>query len=125
MATFKDKLSSLIGSQVPDFVLDDHPKFLQFLKTYYAFMEAAELSVTSVQTTEGVQLETETGQDNKLILDGSRIDSDITPLDEGDKILLESSSFGKFTRGEIIQGQTSKATSTVFTEDLDNNLIYY
>jgi hypothetical protein len=124
MATFKDKLSSLIGSQVPDFVLDDHPKFLQFLKTYYAFMEAAELSVTSVQTTDGIQLETETGQDNKLILDGSRIDSDITPLDEGDKILLESSTFGKFTRGEIIQGQTSKATSTVFTEDLDNNRLF-
>lgn len=124
MATFKDKLSSLIGSQVPDFVLDDHPKFLQFLKTYYTFMEAAELSVTSVQTTDGVQLETQTGQDNKLLLDGSRIDSDITPLDEGDKILLESSSFGKFTRGEIIQGQTSKATSTVFTEDLDNNRLF-
>jgi hypothetical protein len=124
MATFKDKLSSLIGSQVPDFVLDDHPKFLQFLKTYYAFMEAAQLSVTSIQTTEGIQLETETGQDNKLILDGSRIDSDITPLDEGDKIILESSSFGKFTRGEIIQGQTSKATSTVFTEDLDNNRLF-
>ena len=124
MATFKDKLSSLIGSQVPDFVLDDHPKFLQFLKTYYTFMEAAELSVTSVQTTDGVQLETETGQDNKLILDGSRIDSDITPLDEGDKILLESSSFGKFTRGEIIQGQTSKAISTVYTEDLKNNRLF-
>lgn len=124
MATFKDKLSSLIGSQVPDFVLDDHPKFLQFLKTYYTFMEAAELSVTSVQTTDGVQLETQTGQDNKLLLDGSRIDSDITPLDEGDKILLESSFFGKFTRGEIIQGQTSKATSTVFTEDLDNNRLF-
>ena len=124
MATFKDKLSSLIGSQVPDFVLDDHPKFLQFLKTYYTFMEAAELSVTSVQTTDGVQLETETQNLNNLLLDGSRIDSDITPLDEGDKILLESSSFGKFTRGEIIQGQTSKATSTVFTEDLDNNRLF-
>ena len=124
MATFKDKLSSLIGSQVPDFVLDDHPKFLQFLKTYYTFMEAAELSVTSVQTTDGITLETETGQDNKLILDGSRIDSDITPLDEGDKILLESSTVGKFTRGETIQGQTSKATSTVFTEDLDNNRLF-
>ena len=70
MATFKDKLSSLIGSQVPDFVLDDHPKFLQFLKTYYTFMEAAELSVTSVQTTDGVQLETETNQQNSLLLDG-------------------------------------------------------
>ena len=124
MATFKDKLSSLIGSQVPDFVLDDHPKFLQFLKTYYTFMEAAELSVTSVQTTDGVQLETETQNLNNLLLDGSRIDSDITPLDEGDKILLESSSFGKFTRGETIQGQTSKATSTVFTEDLDNNRLF-
>ena len=124
MATFKDKLSSLIGSQVPDFVLDDHPKFLQFLKTYYAFMEAAELSVTSVQTTDGITLETQTGQDNKLILDGSRIDADITALDEGDKILLESSTIGKFTRGEIIQGQTSKATSTVFTEDLDNDRLF-
>ncbi len=124
MATFKDKLSSLIGSQVPDFVLDDHPKFLQFLKTYYTFMEAAELSVTSVQTTDGVQLETETQNLNNLLLDGSRIDSDITPLDEGDKIILESSSFGKFTRGETIQGQTSKATSTIFTEDLDNNRLF-
>ena len=124
MATFKDKLSSLIGSQVPDFVLDDHPKFLQFLKTYYTFMEAAELSVTSVQTTDGVQLETQTEQNNKLILDGSRVDADITALDEGDKILLESSTVGKFTRGETIQGQTSKAISTVFTEDLDNNRLF-
>jgi len=124
MAIFKDKISSLIGSQVPDFVLDDHPKFLQFLKTYYSFLEAAELKVTSVQTTDGIQLETETGQDNKLLLDGSRIDSDITPLDEGDKILLESSFFGKFTRGEIVQGQISKATSTVLAEDLNNNRLF-
>jgi len=124
MAIFKDKLSSLIGSQVPDFVLDDHPKFLQFLKTYYTFLEAAELSVTSVQTTDGVQLETETQNLNNLLLDGSRIDSDITSLDEGDKILLESSFFGKFTRGETIQGQTSKATSKVFTEDLNNNRLF-
>ena len=107
MAIFKDKLSNLIGSQVPDFVLDDHPKFLQFLKTYYSFMEAAELAVTSIQTTDGIQLETQTNQQNELILDGSRIDSDRTSLDEGDKILLESSTFGKFTRGETIVGQTS------------------
>ena len=87
MAIFKDKLSNLIGSQVPDFVLDDHPKFLQFLKTYYSFMEAAELAVTSIQTTDGIQLETQTNQQNELILDGSRIDSDRTSLDEGDKML--------------------------------------
>jgi len=124
MAIFKEKLSSLIGSQVPDFILEDHPKFLQFLKTYYTFMEAAELSVTSVQTTDGVQLETETNQENSLLLDGTRIDTDRTIIDNSDKLLLESSFYGKFTRGETIQGQTSKATSTVLTEDLDNNRLF-
>jgi len=121
MATFKDKLSNLIGSQVPDFVLDDHPKFLKFLETYYTFMEAAELSVTSIETTDGIQLETETNQQNNLLLDGSNIGSDITPLDEGDKLILESSTFGKFTKGETIKGQTSKSSSTILTEDLTNN----
>ena len=124
MAIFKDKISNLVGSQVPDFVLDDHPKFLQFLKTYYAFMEAAELSVISVETTDGILLETETNQENNLILNGSRIDSDRTPLDEGDKLILESSTFGKFTRGEVIKGQTSKATSTILTEDLNKNRLF-
>ena len=124
MAIFKEKLSSLIGSQVPDFILEDHPKFLQFLKTYYTFMEAAELSVTSVQTTDGVQLETETNQQNSLLLDGTRIETDRTIIDNNDKLLLESSFFGKFTKGETIQGQTSKATSTVLTEDLDNDRLF-
>ena len=60
MANFKEKISNFIESQVPDFALSDHPKFLQFLKTYYTFMEAAELAVTSVETTDGIILETET-----------------------------------------------------------------
>jgi hypothetical protein len=124
MATFKDKISQLINSQAPEFVVEQHPKFLEFVKTYYTFMESAELDVTSVQTTDGIQLETETAQNNELILDGSRIDSDRTQLDAGDKILLESSAFGKFTRGETITGQTSGATTTVLTEDLDNGRLF-
>ena len=124
MATFKDKISSLINQQAPEFVLEQHPKFLEFVKTYYTFMESAELAVTSVQTTDGIQLETETAQANELILDGSRIDTDRTQLDAGDKILLESSSFGKFTRGETITGQTSGATTTVLAEDLDNGRLF-
>ena len=124
MAKFTDKISSLIQSQVPDFVVDDHPKFIQFLKTYYTFLEASELVVTSVETTEGILLETETNQNNELLLDGSRIDSDRTQLDSGDKLLLESSAFGKFTRGETVTGQTSGATSTVLAEDLDNGRLF-
>ena len=124
MAKFTDKISNLINQQVPEFVLEQHPKFLEFIKTYYTFMESAELGVTSVQTTDGIQLETETAQENELILDGSRIDTDRTQLDAGDKILLESSAFGKFTRGETITGQTSNATATVLGEDLDNNRLF-
>jgi len=124
MAKFTDKISNLINQQVPEFVLEQHPKFLEFVKTYYTFMESAELGVTSVQTTDGIQLETETAQANELILDGSRIDTDRTQLDAGDKILLESSAFGKFTRGETITGSTSNATATILAEDLDNNRLF-
>jgi len=124
MAKFTDKISNLINQQVPEFVLEQHPKFLEFLKTYYTFMESAELGVTSVQTTDGILLETETTQTNELILDGSRIDTDRTQLDAGDKVLLESSTYGKFTRGETITGQTSNATATVLAEDLDNNRLF-
>jgi len=124
MAKFTDKISNLINQQVPEFVLEQHPKFLEFVKSYYTFMESAELGVTSVQTTDGIQLETETAQENELILDGSRLDTDRTQLDAGDKILLESSAFGKFTRGETITGSTSNATATVLAEDLDNNRLF-
>jgi len=124
MAKFTDKISNLINQQVPEFVLEQHPKFLEFIKTYYTFMESAELGVTSIQTTDGIQLETETAQENELILDGSRIDTDRTQLDAGDKILLESSAFGKFTRGETITGSTSNATAIILAEDLDNNKLY-
>ena len=35
-------------------------------------MEAAELSISSSQSTDGILLETETGQSNTLLLDASR-----------------------------------------------------
>src|SRR6056300_1190889 len=124
MAKFTDKISSLINQQAPEFLFEHHPKFLEFIKTYYTFIESAELGVNSVQTTDGIQLETETARANELTLVGSRIDTDRTQLDAGDKILLESSAFGKFTRGATITGSTSNATATVLGEDLDNNRLY-
>ena len=48
MAKFTDKISNLINTQIPEFVLQEHPKFVEFLKSYYTFMESAEISVTSV-----------------------------------------------------------------------------
>ena len=117
MAKFTKKITNLINQQVPEFVLSDHPKFLEFVKTYFRFMESAEITLANIELTDGIQLETETAQTNSLVLNASKIDTDRTSLDAGDKILLEDSGFGKFQRGEIVTGQTSNATATVLSED--------
>jgi len=124
MAKFTKKITNLINQQVPEFVLSDHPKFLEFIKTYYRFMESSEITVDNVELTDGIQLETETAQTNNLVLDASKLDTDRTSLDAGDKILLEDTGFGKFTRGETVTGFTSKATATVLSEDLVNNRLF-
>ena len=87
MAKFNDKISSLISSQLPDFVVDDHPQFVQFLKLYFTFMESAELQVTSIESTDGITLENETGRTDNLLLDGSKITSERTQLDADDKLI--------------------------------------
>ena len=61
MAKFDDKISHLINQQAPDFVLDDHPYFLEFVKAYYTFMESAELTLTNIGDPDVIQLETQTG----------------------------------------------------------------
>ena len=121
MAKFNDKISTILNSQLPEFVVADHPKFAEFLKVYYQLLESAELSVTTVQGTDGITLESETNQTNNLILNSSRKDTARTLLDAGDKILLENTTYGKFTRGETVTGQTSKATAVILVENLSNN----
>ena len=57
--TNKRKISSLVKQQVPEFVLTDHPKFTEFLSSYYLFMESAELNLEEVTATDNIILETE------------------------------------------------------------------
>ena len=116
MAKFNEKISTILNSQLPEFVVADHPKFTEFLKVYYQLLESAELSFSSVQETDGILLQSETGQINNLVLNSSRKDTARTLLDEGDKILLEETPVGSFTRGETIVGQTSGATAFVICD---------
>ena len=127
MAKFTDKISTLLSGQLPEFVVSEHPKFAEFLKVYYQLLESAELSVTSIKSTEGILLETETNQANNLVLDASAKGSARTSIDAGDKIIFEKYSgteYGKFERGETITGQTSNATAVVLTEDLNNGRLF-
>src|SRR6056300_1528828 len=115
MADFKDKLSYLISQQAPDFVLEDHPYFLEFVKEYYKFLESAEMTLTNIGDPDHIQLETQTETNNFLQLSGTNQQRD----DNGDRILLEDTSYGDFINGETITGQTSGATATVLVEDID------
>jgi len=117
MSDFKDKISYLINSQAPDFVLEDHPYFLEFVKSYFAFMEAGELTLYNIGDPDHVQLETQTTTNNFLQLSGTNQQGD----DNGDRILLEDTSYGDFINGETITGQTSGASATVLVEDIDGN----
>ena len=121
MAKFDDKISNLINQQAPDFVLDDHPYFLEFVKAYYTFMESAELTLTNIGDPDVIQLETQTGSTSLLLLNGTNKQS----LDGGDNLLLEDTSYGDFQNLETITGQTSGATATVLVEDVDNNSKLY
>ena len=98
MAKFNDKISTILNSQLPEFVVADHPKFAQFLKTYYQLLESAELSIDTIEGTDGILLQSETGQTANLVWNSSRNATARTLLDAGDKILLEESTYGKFTR---------------------------
>ena len=113
MANFKDKISNLINSQVPDFVLEDHPLFLDFVKAYYQLMESAEITLTNIGDPDHLVLEGTTAA--KIVLNGTNVSKD----DGDDNILLEDTSYGDFINGETITGSTSGATTTVIIEDVD------
>ena len=116
--TNKKKISSLVGQQVPEYVLSDHPKFVEFIESYFLFMESAELNLESITSIDNILLETETTTSSFLLLDRTTTHG----LDAGDRVVDEQLSFsGSFQRGEVITGSTSSATATVLTEDLTNN----
>ena len=114
------KVSSLIEGQVPDFVIDDHPTFVAFLKNYFQFLEAGRITTEASgdysNPVNYVRQETNT-LEYVLLEDGERL---VTEFGLG---VLDASA-GKFTNGETITGGTSNATATVLVEDSRNNYIY-
>ncbi len=114
MAPFDGKLtntiSPLIEGQVPDFVQAEHPVFVNFLKSYYEFLEAGELQVTVVIDS----LRMETISDSFIISEGD------VPVKFNTEI--GTGSTGKFDVGETITGRISKAIATVLVDDLTNTV---
>jgi len=122
MATFKKtnkkKLSNLVKRQLPEFVLSEHPKFAEFIKSYYLFLESAEIQLSSFTSVDNILLEGEGATSNFVLLDRTNAFS----LDAGDKLVDEQLSFsGTLQKSEIITGATSGATATILAEDFANS----
>ena len=116
--TNKKKLSTLIKQQVPEFVLTDHPKFTEFLTSYFLFMESAELNLDTFTAIDNILLETVGVSDSFVLLN----QTDKNGLDANSKVVDEQNTFGgSFTKGETITGSTSGATSTILAEDTISN----
>ncbi len=115
MATLKNKISVHVPSMVPDFVSGDHPIFVEFLKTYYEFLESAELALVNLGSKDA--LLTEEGSTNLLLLENKNF----YRTDRSDRILAEDSPNGAFSNNETVVGQTSKATAIVRVEDINSN----
>ena len=112
--TNKKKLSTLVKQQVPEFVLTDHPKFTEFLTSYFLFMESAELNLDQFTGIDQILLETVGTTDSFVLLN----QTNRYGLDAGNKVVDEQNTFGgSFLKGEVITGSTSGATSTVLAED--------
>ena len=104
-AELTTKISPLIEGQVPDYLQAENPKFVEFLKQYYQFLEAAELRVSGII--------------NNIVLENT--DVRYLRSEDGTKIVAESGvgTTGKFIEGELITGTDTKATATVLIDDLD------
>ena len=103
--------------QAPEFVLEQHPKFLEFIKQYFIFMESAELTLTDIDTKDVIVLETETDAVSYLLLDGT----DTAKSDTGFKVVDESNTITSgYVKGETITGATSGATATILADDINS-----
>ena len=108
--TLKEKISSLVGQQSPEYVQSEHPGFTEFLKSYFIFMESAEMQVTNISEQDEILLETENPDISFKILN-----------EDGTRPLLESNRFASaFTLGEIITGSSSGAQATILSPDISN-----
>ena len=122
MATFKKtnkkKLSNLVKRQLPEFVLSEHPKFAEFIKSYYLFLESAEIQLSSFTSVDNILLEGEGAASSFVLLDRTNAFN----LDAGNKLVDEQLSFsGTLQKSEIITGATSGATATILAEDFANS----
>ena len=114
----ENKISSFIEDRFPEFVRTDHPVFVEFLRLYYQFMEAAKVTLTNVKSSDEILLENLLTDNFLLLEDGSKVTVDGLEIPDTD------SGYGVFLKDETVVGQTSTAVATILAQDNANSTLY-
>ena len=108
----------LIEQQFPEFIREDAETFVNFLKAYYKWMEASELTLTDTIQNE-FRLTLEDDDTNFALEDGTTLTLESTRETTNTSIL------SSFEKNEIITGQTSGAIGIVDRDMTSSNTVIY
>tara|TARA_A100001037_G_scaffold304066_1_gene339734 strand:- start:12243 stop:16502 length:4260 start_codon:yes stop_codon:yes gene_type:complete len=108
----------LLEQQFPEFIREDAPTFINFMKEYYKWMEASELKITDVIQNE-YRFTLEDDDTNLELEDGSNLTLESTRETTNTSIL------SSFEKNEKIVGQTSGAVGIVDRDMTTSNTVIY
>jgi hypothetical protein len=108
-----DSLSSRLPNLLPEFVREESPALEAFLKSYFEYLEAEIITLSSQSVLDNLSLEDGIGD---LLLES---DTSFSPTSESSKIITEQSvlnptlNASPFTKGEFIVGSKSKSVARI------------
>ena len=108
----------LLEQQFPEFIREDAPTFINFMKEYYKWMEASELTITDAIQNE-YRFTLEDDDTNLSLEDGNRLTLEST------RETTNTSSLSSFEKNEKIVGQTSGAVGIVDRDMTTSNTVIY
>ena len=118
-----DRFSQRVEALLPEFLRDEAPNFVSFVKAYFEFLESEILTLESQSPLDGVKLEDNAGS---ILLEPATV----TPSPDVDtsRVVTEShqsNSAGRadpFKVGEYIYGQTNGSVAKI--EVINGNILY-
>ena len=109
-----ERLSDRLPNLLPDFVKDEAPIFEQFLKSYFEFLEAEILTLSSQGDLEGILLEDNNG--DILLEEGT-----VKPAPDSDSsYLLNYQNTTPFEKGQYIVGSKTGSVAEILTINGNN-----
>lgn len=108
-----DSLSSRLPNLLPEFVREESPALEAFLKSYFEYLEAEIITLSSQSVLDNLSLEDGIGD---LLLES---DTSFSPTSESSKIITEQSILNPtllaspFTKGEYVVGTKSKSVARI------------